>query len=52
MYELPNNRMVPKSCPVCGLTQKTWRCIFGFTGICHCTGVERVKMCCCLLFSW
>jgi len=50
MYELPKDRMVPKY-PVCGLTQKMWSCICGFTGICHSTGVEGVKMRCCLLLS-
>jgi len=54
MFELPKNRMVPK-CPVCGLsgtTQKTWSRICGFLDICHCTGVEGVKMYCCRLFSF
>jgi len=45
MYELLKNRMVPK-CSLCGLSgmmQKTWSCICGFTGVCHCTVVEGVK---------
>jgi len=53
MYELAKTQMVPK-CPVCslsGMTQKTWSHILSFTGICHCTEVEWVKMCCCQLFS-
>jgi len=53
VYELPKNRMVLK-CPVCsfsGMMQKTWSRICGFTGICHCTGAEGVKICCCLLSS-
>jgi len=52
LSELPKNRMVPK-CPVyrlSGLRRKR-DAAFAASRECHCTGVEGIKMRCCLLFS-
>jgi len=53
VYELPKNRMVPK-CPVCGLSADDAENVkphCGFTRICHCTWVKRVKTHCCCCFQ-